>query len=428
MISETLPQLIEENKVINRNSLFETYLMTEIKRQKIEKKRELLIDAPKRLQLMRLMAFELFNKKNSEGLISSEVLELVRGHLTPEQMLQLEGHISDFLTCSFLKRDGSKFSFSHQTIMEFLVSEVLYEEISKGNSSYFEKLELTEPMLDLLSEKEINNATIWKWVTLTRKITSIPETFLGSNAISLLNKLGYNLAGSDLSMTDIHGAKLERVDLSKANLESANCRGIFLSESNLNEACLESANLDFADLSRSSLSGASLSKASIEQANLNDTDLQGADLSVANMVYSSLEEADLEGADLSGCDLTGVNLRKANLVRANLSGANLEEADLSEADLSNADIRDTNLYSILEGTKLYGTIFNDSTTIDWKRLGCNINEALNQGYIDKALHEFLKPYIKLNIIRERETENDEYSYSNDEDEYKEENEDRSNGL
>lgn len=60
MIAKTLPQLIASGKPINRPNLYETYLMGEIKRQKILKKRKLLLSEPARFSLLQHLALDFF--------------------------------------------------------------------------------------------------------------------------------------------------------------------------------------------------------------------------------------------------------------------------------------------------------------------------------------------------------------------------------
>lgn len=415
MIAETLPQLIQEDKAINRSSLYDTYLRNEISRQKIDNNRELLIDVDKRFQLMRMLAFELFIKKNTDGMDSQEIVQLVSGALNPEQRLHLKEHMADFLTCSFLKRDGTKFSFSHQTILEYLVSEVLFDQIQIGNFRHINKEEMTEPMLDFLGEKTIDGAALLKCVISTRNQGINDHGMLGTNAISLLNRSKYPLAGEDLSNTDIHSAKLKGAELPKIIFDFSNLSDIDLSDSNLTEASFESANLYAADLSKCSLYGAYFSEATMNRINLNNSDLQTANLSNTVITNGSLRAVNMEKANLSNCNLRNADLDKANMVGSNLYGAYLVGANLSGADLSDADIRDTNLRgTILEGTILYGVAFNESTQIDEKDFGCSIDNAFDQGLIDRSLYEYLANSIKLEQepvdaeYTDKETDRDEF--------------------
>ena len=99
------------------------------------------------------------------------------------------------------------------------------------------------------------------------------------------------------------------------------------------------ADLAGADLSRTNLARADLSRTNLAGANLSRANLAGADLTGADLTGANLTGADLTGANLSRADLTGADLTGANLRWADLTGADLRWADLTEADLSEADLR-----------------------------------------------------------------------------------------
>jgi len=423
MISETLIELIEEGKAINRNSLYRTYLMKEITRQAIEKKRELKLDAPKRLELMKVMALELF-RKDLDGLTSSDVLDLIRGHLTSLQLLELEGHVADFLTCSFLKRVRDKFSFSHRTFMEFLVSDGLFGEIAKKAPSDFARSALTGPILDFLGERKIEESTLWDWIVSTKTMPNEikSESFLGGNSISLLGRRKYVLKSRDLSKTSLNGAKLNQLDLSNTDFREAYLCHATLHGSELRNANLANARLEYIDLRDASLAGANLEGATLERANLRKTEmskvvlnkanlsrallananlldaklvkanlthanllhtnLKGADLRQADLRFANLSSAKLEGANLSKAILVGAKLVEANLYGANFFGANLTNADVRGADLRASDLRNANLANTrLQNAILSGAKLNDETVID--NIEIDLDDAQKRGFIDE---------------------------------------------
>ena len=116
-----------------------------------------------------------------------------------------------------------------------------------------------------------------------------------------------------------------------------NLAGADLSGSELKFADLSNAVLKLADLSNAVLEGANLS-----HANLDDTNLSGAELYEANLYGARLHRADLSGArlhraDLSGAELYEANLYGARLHRTKLSGAELKRAHgLTQAQLDRA--------------------------------------------------------------------------------------------
>jgi uncharacterized protein YjbI with pentapeptide repeats len=113
--------------------------------------------------------------------------------------------------------------------------------------------------------------------------------------IAGLNPL-VNLAGGNLTGTDLAG-----VSLAKANFSHTNFRGANLTDIDLYEA----------NLSKTNLKGADLSGAYIENANFQGADLYNASLALANAI----------GADFRGANLVAVNLENTNLSLAQVVGA-----------------------------------------------------------------------------------------------------------
>jgi uncharacterized protein YjbI with pentapeptide repeats/class 3 adenylate cyclase/predicted ATPase len=147
----------------------------------------------------------------------------------------------------------------------------------------------------------------------------------------MINLVGVDLAGQDLSGIDLRLAYLNGVDLSKANITGANLSQAYLREVNLEGARLDRANLNKANLFRASLVGADLSETNLNRTNLRGADLRGAKLNRANLRGGTLFRANLREADLSEAALIGVNTSGADFFRANLRDANITSEQLSVA-------------------------------------------------------------------------------------------------
>ena len=101
------------------------------------------------------------------------------------------------------------------------------------------------------------------------------------------------------------------------------------------------ANLESCTLAGADLAGLDLSDSQMGGADLSGADLSGADLQSAQMGGADLSGADLTGADLvsnlGGANLTGANLTGARvdalLLDADLDGANLTDADMTGSEL-----------------------------------------------------------------------------------------------
>jgi uncharacterized protein YjbI with pentapeptide repeats len=129
---------------------------------------------------------------------------------------------------------------------------------------------------------------------------------------------------------------------------------------------LHGASLRMADLTRVDLRGTNLELADLEAACLVGADLQGAILHYANLHKANLKGAGLSGAWMGGAllrfaDLQGAALRSAYLKGADLRAANLCQADLRYADLREANLRGADLRALLDGVKLQGAQYDETT-------------------------------------------------------------------
>jgi hypothetical protein len=237
MIVRTLPELLGSGKPINRPNLYETYLVGEIKRQKILKKRVLLLGEEIRFSIMRTLALK-FLAPPSGAFTFSEAKSLIEECAGPPRE-ELEAYTRDFLTCSFLVRDGDAYRFFHRSIMEYLVARALLEEITARQPTYFRRCRLSPVIAGFLSELEPDTATLWVWVHMTRRSSQDDAQYLGGNAVTVLSTLDRSaLAGRDLQRTVLIGA-----DLSFCDLRGARLRGATLKEVNLVEGLYEQEDL-----------------------------------------------------------------------------------------------------------------------------------------------------------------------------------------
>ena len=242
MITKTLPRLIKAKKTINAANLYQEYLEGEIKRQTIDKRRQLLITREHRFVLMQILAMH-FYKHNPAGVTAKEVKELIKDKFTSKQQEELEAHLRDFLTCSFLIREGDNYRYSHWSLVEYLTAKGLYDEIKDDKPDLFKINSLTKEIRDFIIELQPNTETLWKWIESTKHKSFDEVQYLGSNAITLLNLLGDELKEKDFSSTVLHNAYLRSADLTDTNFKKA-----ILKNANLNNTILKNADFSFADL------------------------------------------------------------------------------------------------------------------------------------------------------------------------------------
>ncbi|MYI70249.1 MAG: pentapeptide repeat-containing protein, partial [Boseongicola sp. SB0673_bin_14] len=143
------------------------------------------------------------------------------------------------------------------------------------------------------------------------------------------------LFGADLHRANLQGAHLSASRLQEANLEGAILKDAYLTDAVFTHANLENADMrgaiHGAYYVEANLAGANLSVSDLCRSNLARSNLRGANLSKATLAGANLEHADLRDSELEGADLEEANLRGANLQGAKLKDANLKGANLDEA-------------------------------------------------------------------------------------------------
>jgi TIR domain/Pentapeptide repeats (8 copies) len=137
-----------------------------------------------------------------------------------------------------------------------------------------------------------------------------------------------DLAGSNISNTDLKKANLRETDLRWADLRRTNLSAAFLNR---------------ADLRRANLSQAKFNQANLSEANLSETYLSGADLSEVDLKRAFFIRSDLASANLSNSDCQRADFRWAYLIKARFNGADLSGANLIEANLTKAELKRSNL-------------------------------------------------------------------------------------
>lgn len=230
MIVKTLPVLIANKTPINRPNLYRTYLVGEIKRQRIQKRRTLLIIEEDRLSLLQEMALLVYNG-DIPSINFADARRLVEEKINPPKY-ELEAHTRDFLTNSFLIRQGDEYHFSHKSIMEYLVAVQFNKEISTNDPRSFGTSPLQPVIVEFLKEFEPNKDTLLKWIGKTKRSPLQAGVYWGGNAATLLCALSPNaLAGKNLSDTKLVGANLRF-----ANLRGARLKGTLIGDSKLEAA------------------------------------------------------------------------------------------------------------------------------------------------------------------------------------------------
>ncbi len=186
--------------------------------------------------------------------------------------------------------DDGRLEFVHQTVMEWLVGEVLAREIKDtGGSADLEQGRLDDFLIDVLRER-LGDDSLAAWAE--RVLDGTPGNRVAENARLALARMNRRAVKRvDLRGQDLRGQSLEGQDLRRALLDATDLRG--------------GVHLAGRDLSGASLKGAALARANLRGADLSGANLEGADLSFARLDRAMLDRAELTGALLLGTRALG---------------------------------------------------------------------------------------------------------------------------
>jgi hypothetical protein len=248
MIVKTLPTLISSGEAINLPNLYKNYLVGEMKRQNILKKRSFLLTYDDRLRLLQDLAVNIYQSP-TQSLTFTEAQQRIESDLKPAKH-ELEAHTRDFLTNSFLIRQGDEYRLSHKSILEYLVAMRLNKEIGTDHPDVFGTFWIDYQVLNFLEEFKPHPETLFRWIQLTKGAVRRRAPLLGTNAANLLHRISPDyFAGRDLS-----GTRLINVDLFGADL-----RGTKLKNARLNGAMLEHVKFFRKDINLSRIDNALVS-------------------------------------------------------------------------------------------------------------------------------------------------------------------------
>jgi len=242
MIVKTLPRMIKSNIEINLTNLYKTYIVGEIKRQRISKKREFLLTEKVRMGILEKVSTNTYFNV-MESINFKSVLEIVRQYTNPPEA-EVEAYTRDFLTNSFLIRKGDQYVFSHKSIFEYLIAKILCEEIARNSTDLFGRFRFGTLPITFLREFDCNKTTLLDWILSSGERQQPENLYLGGNAATLLTRLDPSaLAGKQLSGTNLTGAVLNGADLRGTSLRGANLKDVRLIRARFDQHDIRGAKL-----------------------------------------------------------------------------------------------------------------------------------------------------------------------------------------
>ena len=137
MIAQTLP-LFDAATPLTRPNLYQCYLERELERQRLIKRRELLLADKTRLALLQKLAVDSY-QRDVVGVTYAEAEALVKPALPPEEAAfstKTEHHTREFLSCSFLRPGpGDLFVFSHRSFRGYLAAKEILPRLLDGTAA-----------------------------------------------------------------------------------------------------------------------------------------------------------------------------------------------------------------------------------------------------------------------------------------------------
>lgn len=217
---------------------------------------------------------------------------------------------------SLLVRDGEgRFSFLHQSVLEWLAADAAATELRAGTSS----LPAAAPMSALMAQFFVDlsgreAAHRWARAVLAGEGDDPGTATAKKNALLVIARAALVDATEPLDESADVPLAIDLVaqDLAGQNLSGRDLRGHDLTGANLSYAVLAGADLSGARLTQAILAGADLTHASLK-----DADLRKADLSRASLL----------GADLRGAAMKGAVFRCSKLVGAQWDAGALDHCD-----------------------------------------------------------------------------------------------------
>lgn len=205
---------------------------------------------------MEVLAIDMYSK-SSQYFSAEQVSRTCAPYFTERQREELDFYVRDFLSSSFLVRRGDSYTFSHKSLMEYLVARNLVKAIATDDLSIIGSQVIPKEIRMFIAEevrsldeddKKRALETLYSWVLLTRLGVDQSTMYLGGNALTLIadiligdldklkailgeNRLAIlegvlfpviDLSGVDIRMADISGADAIGVNFSNANLNNVN--------------------------------------------------------------------------------------------------------------------------------------------------------------------------------------------------------------
>jgi WD40 repeat protein len=245
LITKYLPQLIEQGRKIDASTLYMTTIQEELKRRL--KVGATVIQRDDRIKLMKLLAAWMYNNDRLYVHYESipDLLNL-KSNFDLKTTLDIEYHLNDFLTCSFLNRDAEgNYRFSHKSLVDFLVAFKFVDDVKNNFERDFIQKPITYEVIQFIKDLNVDKETLYRWIRSTKNRSFTETKYLGGNAVSILNELEEDFAEKKL---DFSRTVLDNANFNGQDLTGLNFRGASLTNANLSNTTLRNTDFSFAKL------------------------------------------------------------------------------------------------------------------------------------------------------------------------------------
>ena len=226
LIVDYLPALIREKgrgRPIKSVDLYGYCLQDELRRK--NEALSFTISNQERLQILEKLALRLYltDALSFDVMLLEKELNL-REHLHAATDWEFEKHINEFLTFTFLIREGdNRFRLSHKSFRDYLAARHFTDAIDRGQSGNFGRVLVTAEVSRFMFELGPRKERLLALVETARDLVE-ENQWQGSNAANILLQLdksglkGKNLAGCRLRRVNFEGCDLTATDLTGADL------------------------------------------------------------------------------------------------------------------------------------------------------------------------------------------------------------------
>ena len=186
MIVRTLPSLRNRTEPVDRPTLYKTYLIQELERQRKQRRDMQIAEEELRFEIMEAIALAMHRSNKQRGMTDEEIWTACKQVLNADNMGNLKGATRNILTCSFLLREGDLYRFSHNSFYEYLLARALKGALDKREPNDFAITAASHDTLAFIAEMKPDIAVIQAWVQWPEATNEVGLSIFGRNLAGLM--------------------------------------------------------------------------------------------------------------------------------------------------------------------------------------------------------------------------------------------------